>query len=171
MPLGTEVGLGPSHIALDGDPAHPLQKRDKAPKFRAYVYCGKTAVWIKMTLRMGVGLGSGHIVLNGDQLHPPRGTTPLPIFGPCLLCQTAGLIKMPLCTEVDLGPDHIVLGRAQLRPQKGCGNFRPMSIVAMHGHPSQLLASSCFIYTLKLIATDTSRQIDVTVSVLFAVKD
>jgi len=66
MPLGTEVGLGPGHIALDGDPAHPPPKKEKAPKFWAHVYCGKTAGWIKMTLRMGVGLCSGHIVLNGD---------------------------------------------------------------------------------------------------------
>jgi len=29
MPLGTEVGLGPSHIVLDGDPAHP--QRGTAP--------------------------------------------------------------------------------------------------------------------------------------------
>ena len=28
-----EVGLGPSHFALDGDPA-PLQKRGTAPNFR-----------------------------------------------------------------------------------------------------------------------------------------
>ena len=27
MLLGMEVGLGPGHIALDGDPAHPLPKR------------------------------------------------------------------------------------------------------------------------------------------------
>jgi len=26
MPLGTEVGLGPGHIVLDGDPAPPKRK-------------------------------------------------------------------------------------------------------------------------------------------------
>ena len=35
MPLGTEVGLDPSDIVLDGDPASPSPKRgSKAPSFR-----------------------------------------------------------------------------------------------------------------------------------------
>jgi len=29
MPLGTEIGLGPKHIVLDGDPA-PLPKKARA---------------------------------------------------------------------------------------------------------------------------------------------
>jgi len=43
MPLGTEVGLGPGDIALDGDPAPP--KRSTAPQFSAHVRCGQTAGW------------------------------------------------------------------------------------------------------------------------------
>jgi len=31
MPLDTEVGLGPSHIVLDGDPALPVEKGTAAP--------------------------------------------------------------------------------------------------------------------------------------------
>jgi len=39
MPLGTEVGLGPGDIVLDGDdPANP--KKGHTPKFSAHVYCG-----------------------------------------------------------------------------------------------------------------------------------
>jgi len=34
LPLGTEVGLGPGNIVLDGGPAPPSQKRDTAPNFR-----------------------------------------------------------------------------------------------------------------------------------------
>jgi len=30
MPLGAQVGLGPSHIVLDGDPA-PLKRRNPPP--------------------------------------------------------------------------------------------------------------------------------------------
>ena len=45
-----QVGLGPGHIVLDGDPAPPPQKGGEAPKFSAYVYCGQTAGWIKMAL-------------------------------------------------------------------------------------------------------------------------
>ena len=59
MPLATEVGLGPGHIVLDGDPAPP--KRDTAPKFRPISVVTKQL--------MEVGRGPGHIVLNGDHHH------------------------------------------------------------------------------------------------------
>jgi len=34
MKLGTQVGLSPGHIVLDGDPVPPLQKGGIAPNFR-----------------------------------------------------------------------------------------------------------------------------------------
>jgi len=49
MKLGTLVGLGPGHILLDRNPAPP-KNGGLAPKFSAYVYCGQTAGWIKMSL-------------------------------------------------------------------------------------------------------------------------
>jgi len=39
MPLGTEVGLGPDDIVLDGDPAPP---KVHGPQFSAHVSCGQT---------------------------------------------------------------------------------------------------------------------------------
>ena len=33
MPLGTDVGLGPGQIVLDGDPAPPQKKRTQPPIF------------------------------------------------------------------------------------------------------------------------------------------
>ena len=88
MPLSREVGLSPSDIVLDGDPA-PLLKRGQSPQFSAHFYCGQTAGCIKMPLGMEVGLGPGHIVLDGDPglPHPKGGggTAPALIFGPCLL--------------------------------------------------------------------------------------
>jgi len=57
MPLGTEVGLGPGHIALDGDPAPPHGKgHATVPHFSAHVCCGQMVGWIKMPLGMEVGL-------------------------------------------------------------------------------------------------------------------
>jgi len=57
MKLGMQVGLGPGHILLDGDPA-PLPQRGTAlPQFSAHIYCGQMAGWIKMPLGMEVGLG------------------------------------------------------------------------------------------------------------------
>jgi len=79
MPLGMEVGLDPSDIALDGYTA-PIptihKKGGRAPNFQPMshcLYCGQTAVWIKMPHRMKVGLDPGHIVLDGDLApHPPK---------------------------------------------------------------------------------------------------
>ena len=47
MTLGTEVGLGPIHILLDGDPASPTERDAAAPPhFSAHVYCGQTVAHI-----------------------------------------------------------------------------------------------------------------------------
>jgi len=58
--LGMQVGLGPGHIVLDGDPS-PSPQRDTAPKFSAHVCCGQTAGWINMTLGVEAGLRSGQL--------------------------------------------------------------------------------------------------------------
>ena len=86
MKVGMEVGLGPSHIVLDGDPASPPKRGAASPQFSAHVYCGQMAGWIQMPL--GTEVGPGHIVLDEDPAHPPpqKGPQP-PIFGPCLLWQ------------------------------------------------------------------------------------
>jgi len=81
MKLGMEVGLDPSHIVSDKDPAPP-PRRGTAPQFSAHGCCGQTTGWIKMSLGMEVGLSPGHIVLDPDPLK--RGTAH-PIFDPCLL--------------------------------------------------------------------------------------
>jgi len=67
MKLGTQVGLGPGHIVLDGDPV-PLPQRGTAPKFSAHICCGQ----------MELGLGPSHFVLDGDPapLLPKRGRRP-----------------------------------------------------------------------------------------------
>jgi len=47
MPFGMEVGLGPGHTVLDGDPGPPL---GHSPQFSATVYCGQTVAehWWKI---------------------------------------------------------------------------------------------------------------------------
>jgi len=106
MPLGTEVGLGPGDIVLDGDPAPP-------PQFSAHVYCGQTAGWIKMPLGTEVGLGPGDIVLDGDPAPPPQ-------FSAHVYCgQTAGWIKMALGNtgHIALDGDPSPLPKMGRRPQ------------------------------------------------------
>jgi len=61
MKLGMQVGLGPGHIVLDGDPAPPPKKGAQPPIF-VHVRCGQTAGWIKMPLDMEVGLGPSDFV-------------------------------------------------------------------------------------------------------------
>jgi len=62
MKLGTQVSLGPRHIVLDGDPALPPQRCTALHQFPAYVRCGQTAGWIKMSLGRKVGLDPGDSV-------------------------------------------------------------------------------------------------------------
>ena len=84
-----------------------------------------------MALGMDVGLNPGDFVLDGDLAPSPKRRRSPPIFGPCLLCQTAAWIKMPLGTEVDLGPDDIALDGVAAPPEMGTApSFRFMSIVA-----------------------------------------
>jgi len=72
------------------------------------------AAWIKMPLGMEVGLGPGDFVLDGDPLLLPKKGVDPQIFGPCLLCPTAGWIKMVLGMEVGLSPGNIVLSRGSM---------------------------------------------------------
>ena len=90
--LGTEVGLGPGHIVLDGDPPRP---NGHSPNFRS-MCCGQRAGWIKMPLGTEVCLGPGDTVLDGDPApltgaHYPHfwthaffGRVP-PLLDPCFL--------------------------------------------------------------------------------------
>jgi len=66
MPLGMEVGLGPSDFLLDGDPApFPKKGAPPSPQFSAHFYYRQTAGCIKMPLGMEVGLNPGDFVLDG----------------------------------------------------------------------------------------------------------
>ena len=90
MKLGVEVGLGPGHIVLDVDPAHPLPPNGHRAHITilAHIYCGQTAGWIKMPkmpLGTKVGLGPGDIVIDGDPAPPMKWHCSPPLFGPCLL--------------------------------------------------------------------------------------
>ena len=82
MKLGVQVGIGPGHTVLYGEPAAAPPK-GHSPQFLDHICCDQMAGWIKMALGMEVGLSPGHIMLDGDPALP-KGAQP-PIFGPCLL--------------------------------------------------------------------------------------
>jgi len=77
MKLGVQVGLGPGHILLDGDPGL-LPPPKGHPQFSAYICCGQMAQWIRMPLGRKVGLDPSDIVLDGDPAppSPKRGQSP-----------------------------------------------------------------------------------------------
>ena len=60
MKLGTQVGLGPGHIWLDGDLAVscPSPKGAQPQIFGLYICCGQMAGWIKMPLGTEIGIGT-----------------------------------------------------------------------------------------------------------------
>jgi len=79
-----EVGLGPGHIVLDGDPAPLLHKKGQSPQFSVHFYCGQTAGCIKMPLGMEVGFSPGHFVLDGDpapSIFRPTSIVPKQLHG------------------------------------------------------------------------------------------
>ena len=66
MPLGMGVGLGPSHIMLDGDPV-PFPKRNAAPHFSADVYCGHTVAHLTCSTEV---IGLQHVCVKSPVLVP-----------------------------------------------------------------------------------------------------
>jgi len=75
----TWCGGGPRlrRLCVIWRPRSPLQKGGRGPEFSAHVYCGQTAVSIKVVL--------GDFMLDRDPVPPPKGRSPSPIFGPFLL--------------------------------------------------------------------------------------
>jgi len=131
MPLGREVGLSPSDIVLDGDPAPPPQKGVEPPIFGPCLLWPNGWMDQDATWHGGRSRPKRHCARWGAQLPFPGGTAPHFLAHIC--CgQMAGWINMPLGREIGLSPSDIVLDGAQLHlPQKGRSpNFRPMSIVA-----------------------------------------
>jgi len=77
MPFDMEVGLDPSDVVLDGDPAPLPPKRGHSapPQFSAHAYCAQTAGCIKVPLGTEVGLDPSDIALHGDPApHPQKGS-------------------------------------------------------------------------------------------------
>ena len=132
MKLGTEVGLGPGDIMLDGDPTPPPLKGHSS-QFSANVHCGQTAGWTKLPLSMKVGLGPCDFVFDGNPAPPEKMALPHPIFGLCLLWPNGWVDQdatwyggrpqpRPHCARWDPAPLH----------KKGVQlpNYRPVTIVA-----------------------------------------
>jgi len=138
MALGMEVGLGPSDIVLNGDPALPSKKRrSTAPQYSTDVCCGQRAGWINIPLGMEVGLRPGHTVRWGPSSPLKRAQPPL--FGPCLLWPNGWMDQDATWYEgkPQAGQHCVTCGHSST-PQgaQQPPSFRPMSIVATVAHLS-----------------------------------
>jgi len=132
MALGTEVGLGPGHIGLDGDPAPLPKKGTETPIFGPFLlwpngWMHQDATWYggrPQPRRLCVRWGPSPL---------PKKSEP-PIFGPRLLWPNGcmdqyatwyGGRPRPTRYCVRWGPKSPSPKGAQPPP-----NFRPMSVVA-----------------------------------------
>ena len=107
MALGKEVGLGPGHIVLDGDPAPPPQKLGHNPHF-----CGPFRLWPNCWMHQdATWYGSRprprpHCARWGPS--SPKKEHSRQFSAHVNYGQTVGWIKMPLSTEIGLGPGDCV---------------------------------------------------------------
>jgi len=83
MAIGMEVGLGPSHIVLDGDPA-PLPKKGQPPIFGPFLLSLNGWMDQDDTWYGGISLSAGDCVRWGPSFPSPKGAQS-PIFGQCPL--------------------------------------------------------------------------------------
>jgi len=115
---GTWRGSGPwsrPHCARWGSSSLP--KKGQSP----HLYCGQTAVCIKMPLGMEVGLSPGDFVLDGDPAPlPQNGGGALQSLAHVYCSQTPVCMRIPFGTEVGLSLGNIVLdGDPAACPLKG----------------------------------------------------
>ena len=113
MPLGTEIGLGPNDIVLDGDAATPPQKGDGAP----CPILAQSLLWPNSWMDQdgtwhGGGPCPGHIVLDGDPGPRPQKRGHTPNFRPMSIVAKhldASGFRIPLGTGLGLILGDILL--------------------------------------------------------------
>jgi len=134
MKLGEQVGLGPGHIVLDGDPAPPPPKGHSSPIFGPYLLRPNGSMDQNITWYGARPRQRRLCVRWGPSTAPQKAPEPPLQFSAHFYCgQTAECIKMPLGMDVGLSPGDFVLdGDPVPLPKKGVEppNFRPMFIVA-----------------------------------------
>jgi len=160
MKLGMQVGLGPDHIVLDGDPASP-QKDTQQPPLLKFTGVGFACVriirgpcllwskgWIDQNAIWYEGRSRpGHIVLNWDPVPQKRGSQQPPFFGRCY-CGKNGLMDQG---ETWHG------GRPQHR--RHCVRWGPSSPHPQRGTASQFSSHVCCGQTAGWIKMPLGREL------------
>jgi len=119
MKLRTQVGLGPGHIVLDGDPIAPAPKGQSPSNFRPYLLWPNGWIDQDGTWDGGRPHPRRLCVRWRPSPLPKKGSEPRPQFSSHVCGQTAVLIKIPLGTEVGLSPGDFVLDGDHSHPKKG----------------------------------------------------
>ena len=139
MKLGMQVGLGPGHTVLDGDPPPPPPKGHRFPPiFDPYLLRPNGCMDQDVTWYGGRPRPTWDCVRCGPSYTPRKRAHPPHLILAHVYCgQMAGWNgwKTPLGTEVDLGPGHIVLDggpSSRERAQQPPPSFRPMSIQSIY---------------------------------------
>jgi len=134
----------PKRHCVRWGPSSPSPKRRQCPPFSAHVYCGQTAVWIKMLLGMNVDLGPGHIVLDGNPAPLPRKGDISPSFGPCLLWPNGWMDQDATWYKGRPRPrPHCVTWEPRSPPIRGTVPQFWRCLLRSNGRPSQLLLNIC----------------------------
>jgi len=144
MTLGTQVGLGPGHIVLDGEPAPPSPKRGQSP---TQIF-GPCLLWPNGWMNQdGTWHGDRprsrpHCARWGPSTPPQKGTEPL-IFGTCLLWPNDWMDEE--ATWYRSRPHCIRRGSSPPRERGTAVSLFSAHVSCDHGCPSQLLLSSCLM--------------------------
>jgi len=134
MKLGVQVGLGPGHIVLDGDPAPSPPKGHSPPNFGPYLLWPNGCMDQDGTWHGGRPQPRRLCVRWGPSPSPKKGAEPPPQFSAHFECrQTTGCIKMSLGMLVCLSPGDFVLHGNPPLSKKGAEppNFPPMFIIVI----------------------------------------
>jgi len=158
MPLATEVGLGPGHTVLDGDPAPTSQKRGTPPIFGPCLLWPNSWMDQDATWYRGRPRSRRHCVRWWTKLPPGKGTAPTPLFGLCLLWPNCWRNQDANWYEGAARPrPHCVRwGPSSLPPKKKGAqppNFRPMSVVSEQSPISVTADHLLCVYVCSLCIT------------------
>jgi len=131
MKLGMQVGFGPGHIVLDGDPAPAHPKGHSPPIFGPYLLW---PISVQAASWYGGRPRPRRLCVRWGPSSPSPKREQSPQFSAHVYCdQTVGWIKTALGMEVGLGSGHIVLDgdpAPLLKIGAEPANFWPIFIVA-----------------------------------------
>ena len=150
MAFDMEVGLGPSHIVLDGDPAPLPQKGTEPPPiFGPFLlspngWMDQGGTWYggrPRPRRLCVRWGPSYPQNTGHTHHHP-------VFGPCLLWPNGWMDEDATWYGSRPRPWPHCIRRVPALRETGTAAphlFGPYLLWPRHGRPSQLLLSSCLL--------------------------